>query len=65
MGRDVGAIRLCEYGFGTDSPVLWGRHRDDNPEHEDCDPDQILDPAPPDVALDKLPSRGEPRREEP
>jgi len=55
MGRDLGAIRVCECGFGTDSPVLWGHHRDDNPEHEDYDPDQILEPAPPDgpdVALD-------------
>jgi len=42
------SVRMCECGFGTDSPVLWGVHRDDNPDHKDYDPGQIPELAPAD-----------------
>jgi hypothetical protein len=40
-------VRMCECGFGTGSPVLWGVHRRDNPDHEDYDPDlELCDDGP-------------------
>jgi hypothetical protein len=39
----AGGVRMCGCGFATDSPVLWGGHRDEHPDHEDYDPD--LEPA--------------------